>query len=92
MEFSKRILIASWIVTLVLTSITVLLSFLQIDATEVGMLAALSWGEVTAVQAGYLWKAKHENKIKLTKSMVKAWADEYGFESVSALAQALITD
>lgn len=92
MEFSKKILLTNWVATLVLTGLVAALSIAQIDCTELGAIAALSWAELAAATAFYYWKAKNENRIKLTKSMVKEWADEYGIESVTALAEIVLKE
>jgi hypothetical protein len=92
MEFSKKILLTNWVVTLVLTALVAALSVAQIDCTEVSAMAALSWAALGVDQALYCWKAKNENRIKLTKSMVKSWADEYGIEAVTALAEIVLKE
>lgn len=92
MEFSKRILITNWIATLVLTGLVVVFSFFEIDCTEVSAMAALSWAALGVDQAFYCWKAKNENRIKLIKTMVKTWADDYGIESVAVLAEIVLKE
>lgn len=92
MEFSKKILITNWVVTLVLTGLVAALSIAQIDCTEVSAMAALSWTALGVDQAFYSWKAKSENKIKLTKTMMMEWADAYGAETVVELVGTLLSD
>ena len=92
MEFSKKILVASWCATIVLTLIVAIGSFLSLSMDTVSTIAALSWGELTAVHAFYFWKAKNENRIKLTKQMMKDWAAEYGVESVATLAEIILKE
>lgn len=92
MEFSKKILLTNWVVTLVLTALVAALSVAQIDCSEVSAMAALSWAALGVDQGFYSWKAKSENKIKLTKTMMKEWADAYGAETVVGLVSALLSD
>ena len=92
MEFSKKILLASWCATIVLTAIVVIGSFLDYSMDAVATLTALAWAELTAAHAFYFWKAKNENRIKLTKQMMKDWAAEYGVESVTALAEIILKE
>lgn len=92
MEFSKKILIASWCATIVLTIIVAVGSFLSLNMDYVSVIAALSWGELTASHAFYFWKAKNENRIKLAREMMKEWAAEYGMDSVSALAEIILKE
>ena len=69
---SKKVLVTSWITTILLT-LTCLLAFFLTpkDTTPLATVAGLSWGVTAAVTAVYSWKAKAENKIKLTNIMVK---------------------
>lgn len=92
MEFSKRILVANWVATLALTGLVAAFSIAQVDCTELGAIAALAWAELASSNIFYYWKAKNENRIKLTKTMVKEWADEYGIESVTALAEIVLRE
>ena len=55
-------------------------------------MAALSWAALGVDQAFYCWKAKNENRIKLIKTMVKTWADDYGIETVTALAEIVLKE
>lgn len=92
MEFSKKVLIANWATTLILTGLVVVLSIMQIDCSEVSAMATLSWAALAVDQGFYSWKSKNENRIKLIKSMVKSWADEYGIEAVTALAEIVLKE
>ena len=92
MEFSKKILLTNWVATLALTGLVAALSIAQIDCAEVSAMAALSWAALGVDQAFYSWKAKSENKIKLTKSMMMEWADKYGAETVVELTSTLLSD
>lgn len=92
MEFSKKILVASWCATIILTLIVAIGSFLSLSMDAVVTIAALAWAELTAAHAFYFWKAKNENRIKLTKQMMKDWAAEYGVESVTALAEIILKE
>lgn len=92
MEFSKKLLRTNWVATLTLTGLVAAFSVIGIDCTELSAIAALSWAELAAATAFYYWKAKNENRIKLIKSMVKEWADEYGIESVAALAEIVLKE
>lgn len=90
MEFSKKLVIWSWSVTCTLALLTILAVFLQIDASELGVLTGLSFAETGVATGFYYWKAKSENRIKLTKQMMKDWAEEYGVDSVVSLAPLIL--
>ena len=84
---SKKILVVSWGSTALLTILTALGAFFSSrDITPLLTVASLSWGETAASTAFYYWKARTENRIKLTKAMVDDWADKYGIEAVATLA------
>lgn len=90
---SKKVLVTSWATTLLLTVISLLAFFLtDKDITPLGTLTGLSWGVTAAVTAVYSWKAKAENKIKLTNTMVKELADKYGIEAVVSLLGISLSD
>jgi hypothetical protein len=92
MEFSKKLLIVSWIAVIITTSIVIIGSFLNFNMDAVSMLSALAWAELTASHAFYYWKAKNENRIKLMQRMMKDWVKEYGVDSVATLAEIILKE
>ena len=90
---SKKILVVSWGSTALLTILTALGAFFSSrDITPLLTNSSLSWGETAASTAFYYWKARTENRIKLTKAMVEDWADKYGIEAVATLASIVFND
>ena len=90
---SKKVLVTSWATTILLTMTCLLAFFLtEKDTTPLATVAGLSWGVTAAVTAVYSWKAKAENKIKLTNVMVKELADKYGIEAVVSLLGISLSD
>lgn len=90
---SKKIVLASYIITILLTLVTVLGAFLSShDMTPIATVAGLSWAETAACNAFYFWKAKNENRIKLTQQMVKDLADKYGIDAVANLTNIILRD
>ena len=49
-------------------------------------------GVTGTATAFYFWKARTENRLKLTKAMVEDWAEKYGIESVVNLAGIIFND
>lgn len=92
MEFSKKVLVVSWCITIALTIVACLLSVFALPVDNITTLAALSWGEVTAVNAFYFWKAKNENRYKLTKQMVKDWGEQYGADFIAQIISTLLPE
>lgn len=90
---SKKIVISSYVITILLTAATLAGSFLTTqDMTPVATITGLAWAETTAANAFYFWKAKNENRIKLTNQMVIDLADKYGIDAVVNLAGIVIKD
>lgn len=91
--YSKKIVLVSYTVTVLLTLATVAGAFFSPnDITPVATVAGLSWAETAACNAFYFWKAKNENRIKLTQQMVKDLADKYGIDAVANLTNIILRD
>lgn len=83
---SKKVLFLSWSASIIMTIICVVAFFLtDKDTSLLSVIVGLVWGVTAADTAVYSWKAKAENKIKLTKAMVSELADKYGIEAVVSL-------
>ena len=67
METSKKILLVSYIIGIVLTIITVVGVFTGFDVTVLGTVTGLSYGEISVSNAFYFNKAKKENALKIAK-------------------------
>lgn len=90
---SKKVLATCWATTIVLTLICVLAFFLtNKDVTPLATVAGFAWGVTAADTAVYSWKAKAENKIKLTNAMVAELADKYGIDAVVSLLGITLSD
>lgn len=90
---SKKVLVTTWTTTILLTVICVLAFFLtDKDVTPLATVAGFAWGVTAADTAVYSWKAKAENKIKLTNTMVKELADKYGIDAVVSLLGITLSD
>lgn len=90
---SKKMLVVSYTITIALTVCLLLGAFLSDrDMTPIATITGLAWAEVTASNAFYYWKARSENRIKLTKGMVEEWADKYGIDAVVSLSGITLND
>jgi hypothetical protein len=86
-------MVVSWGTTLLLTLLTAAGAFfVEKDISPLLTVASLSWGETATATAFYYWKARAENRIKLTQAMVEAWADKYGIEVVANLASIILNE
>lgn len=75
MEFSKKMVLGSYIVAAFLTIIMIVAMFMEFNTSEFVGVVIAAWAEVTASNAFYLNKAKAENKIKIAKSITDEEAD-----------------
>lgn len=92
METSKKILGGSWAVTLTLTTIVIIGTFMQVDVTNLTILAGLSWGELTAAHGFYYWKAKNENRSKGAYKLIRELAQEHGIDAAARFAEIIFKD
>lgn len=90
---SKKIVLASYTITVLLTLATALGVFLSDrDMSPMATLAGLAWVETGVCNGFYFWKARAENRVKLSNAMVKELADKYGIEAVIGLVGITIKD
>ena len=65
MQTSKKILVISYIIGIVLTIIIVIGVFMGFDVMVLGTVTGLSYGEISVSNAFYFNKAKKENALKI---------------------------
>lgn len=92
MEFSKKLLIFSWTVTLILTSLTIWLSLNALPTDAMYVITPLSWTESTTQTGFYHWKAKNENRAKHAQRFLKEIAKEWGTETAIRMAEIVLKD
>lgn len=92
MEFSKRITALSWAVALILTAVAVLLPLWGYAADGASTALPYAWGEVTAVNTLYLWKAKNENRHKYAQLYVDKIAEQHGIDAAIRIAEVVLKD
>lgn len=74
-EFSKVIIVISWLVAITLTLLSAFLVLIDKDISSFSNVVLASWAEVTGANGFYYWKAKNENMFKLG---ALAQEDPYG--------------
>ena len=86
-EFSKKLLVASYIIAILVTIATFTLPIITytvsgqlMDYSSLMPIALACWGEVTVGNSFYYWKARSENKIKMMASMEKELLDKINLE------------
>ncbi len=81
-ETSKKILIVSYAMAVILTAIVIYGSFSDIDMSNVTQITALVWGEVAVSNAFYYKKAGRENVLKIYKSLPKETKDQVDINQI----------
>lgn len=69
-ETSKLILIVSYVITIILTIITIVGVFYEFDMTQVAEITLASYAEVSASNIFYYKKAARENVLKIKKDLI----------------------
>ena len=91
-EFSKKLLVFSWAVTLILTAITIWLSLKGLSTDALYIIAPLAWAEATTQTGFYHWKAKNENRAKYAQQFLKEISQEWGPETAIRMAEIVLKD
>ena len=92
MEYSKGLTTLSWAVAMSLTALAVVLPAFGVSIEGIHTALPYSWGEVTAVQGFYLWKAKNENRHKYAMKYVDKIARVHGIETALRIAEIVLKD
>lgn len=92
MEFSKKLLLFSWAVTLILTAITVWLSLESLPTDAMYIIAPLAWTETATATAFYFWKAKNENRAKYAQKFLRSFSKDWGPETALRIAEIVLKD
>ena len=92
MEFSKKLLLFSWTVTLCVTVLAVIVPMCGGIADGLFVVTPLSWAETGAATAFYYWKSKNENRAKYAQRFLKNFAKDYGEETALRLAEIVLKD
>lgn len=92
LEFSKKILIVSWSVALVLTLASIILPIWGIPVDGVTISLPLAYAEVAVANGFYFWKAKNENRNKYALQYVEKIAKQYDIETAIRIAEIVLRD
>lgn len=92
MEFSKKLLIFSWSVTLILTAATVWASLKSLPLDGLIVVTPLSWAETGTATGFYFWKARTENRAKKGQAFLKEFAERWGADVALRMAEIVLKD
>ena len=74
-ETSKKILLASYTLAIILTVIVVIGTFTNYDVTNITTITSLAWAEIAATNIWYYKKAAKENVPKIIASLPKEFQE-----------------
>jgi hypothetical protein len=92
MEFSKKLLIFSWIITSILTTLYIWLSLNEFPTDAFMVITPLSWTETGAATGFYYWKARNENRAKFAQKFLRDLAEEYGVDNALRVSEIVLKD
>lgn len=88
MEWSKRILIFSYLMLVVFIVI-----FLVVDDKASAATVLCGWiVECGAATGFYFWKAKNENRSKYAQIFVRELAEKHGLDATARIIEAVLKD
>lgn len=88
MEWSKRILIFSYTLLVLL----LVASFLVTDTASMATIICAWILECSAATGFYFWKAKNENRSKYAMKFVRELADQYGMDATAQILETVLKD
>ena len=92
MEFSKKLLLLSWTVTLILTVLTIWMSLNGLSTDAMYVIAPLAWAETATATGYYFWKAKNENRAKYAQQFLERLGEKWGPEAALRVAEIVLKD
>lgn len=92
MEFSKKLVIITLFLALLLTGLTVLFPAFGIPADGLYIVTPLAWTAFDVALGFYFWKSKNENRSKYTQKFVKQMAEKYGIDAALRAAEIVLKD
>lgn len=91
-SFSKKMLILFSANSLVLTGMTIVVSFTHYDPTALSVVTAASYCVDGTWGGFYLWKSKNENRAKYAQEFIREFADKYGIDAAIRVAEVVLKE
>ena len=92
MEFSKKHLLFSWLITLAITILYIWLSINTMPTDALMVITPLAWAETGAATGFYYWKARNENRAKYAQKFLRDLAEEYGVDNALRVSEIVLKD
>ena len=75
-ETSKLIILVSYIISIALSLVVIIGSFMGVEVGDIATIAALAFGEMGASNIWYFKKASKENVLKIAKKIPEEYKDQ----------------
>lgn len=92
MEFSKKLLLFSGSITIILTIMLIVFPFKQLPLDGLIVVTPLSWAETGVATGYYYWKSKNENRAKYGQAFLNAFAEKWGPDIAIRMAEVVLKD
>ena len=92
MEFSKKLLIFSWAISIILTVCLILFPIYHLPIDGLIVVTPLSWTETGVATGYYYWKSKNENRAKHGQTFLNEFAEKWGAEIAVRMAEIVLKD
>lgn len=92
METSKKLLLLTAALAVLVTATGILLACFQLAVELMTIVVPISWSPFDLAIGFYYWKAKNENRAKYQQKFMTKWADKYGVESALRAAETVLKD
>lgn len=92
MSFSKKLLLCSSMVTLILTIVCIWFSIAGLSLEAVSIVTPLAWAETGTATGYYFWKAKNENRAKYAQRFLQEITQNWDSETALRMAEIVLKD
>lgn len=92
MEFSKKLLIFSWSISIILTLLLIFFPIYRLPIDGLIVVTPLSWTETGVATGYYYWKSKNENRAKHGQAFLNEFAEKWGAEIAVRMAEIVLKD
>ena len=82
MTCSKKIILVSYICSIVLTVFVIVGTFLSLDVSNLTQVTLVAWGEVAVSNAFYFKKAEKENVIKIANNLPRKAKEQVDYNQI----------
>lgn len=92
MEFSKKLLIISGCITIIVSLVAVWFSIKSLAMDAIVVILPLTWAETGTATAFYYWKSKNDNRAKYAQKFLRDIGSEWGIDAAVRVAEIVLKD